>query len=307
MEIASEHKSLTGNYREEMWMKFFRSIIPRKYSMAQNVMIIDSNGNVSNEVDIAVFDEQYTPYVFQYNTLKFIPIEAVSIVIECKSRDLKENQLKTWSQSIDNLETKNSGIARIVTGYVSGLTNKTQVKTRPIKILTCIKQNKSDKPLEKLEERLGDDFDFIIQKQQGMRTTFQVLIKNEDKSLAWWGTKLNGVGNEQNDRDPALSLEHFSIGECKDEEKLKKIEKCKCLVGNCSELKFDENFYLTNTLSDLKVTDNPFLSLNLQLNQLLMLVNNPMLFPHFAYAKAFDKIIKQVKGQEEQKVKVKSE
>ncbi|MFC7561502.1 hypothetical protein ACFQY3_24870 [Paenibacillus farraposensis] len=29
------------------------------------------------------------------------------------------------------------------------------------------------------------------------------------------------------------------------------------------------------------------MTLNFQLNQLLMLLNNPMLFPHFAYAKAF--------------------
>lgn len=31
------------------------------------------------------------------------------------------------------------------------------------------------------------------------------------------------------------------------------------------------------------------LTFNLQLNQLLMLINNPMLFPHIAYAEMFDR------------------
>lgn len=317
MEIASEHDGLTGNYREEMWVKFFRSIIPKKYSLAQGVMIIDSYGNISNEVDIVVFDEQYTPYVFKYNTLKFIPIEAVAIVVECKSTGLPEEKLKNWSKRIDKLKTKNSGIARMVTGYVSGLTNQTQIKTRPIKILTCIKSNKSEQPLENLKNSLGDDFDFIIQERQGMRTTFQVLIKNENKTLAWWGKTLNGVGIEEK-----LKLEHLSgikqinkeilIGKSESEQELLEKEwvkqendrlkkKKECLAEEYTELKFDNQCYLTNTLSKLKVKDNPFLSLNLQLNQLLMLINNPMLFPHFAYAQRFNEIIDHLEEQEQQK------
>jgi hypothetical protein len=51
------------------------------------------------------------------------------------------------------------------------------------------------------------------------------------------------------------------------------------------------NIGLANTLADLKVHGNPLLSLNLQLNQLLMLINNPMLFPHLSYARAFNEMV----------------
>jgi len=55
-----------------------------------------------------------------------------------------------------------------------------------------------------------------------------------------------------------------------------------------------EKKILNRTLSEYKITyqDQPvsLLSLNLQLNQLLMLINNPMLFPHNAYAKMFNSI-----------------
>lgn len=276
MDIASEHNGITGNYREEMWIKFFRSIIPQKFSLAQGVIIIDSYGNVSKEVDIAVFDEQYTPYVFQYNTLKFIPIEAVVIAIECKSTNLKDGKLQKWAEKIEELKPRRSGIARMVNGYVSGLTNWTQIKTKPIKILACIKNNKNGKTLDERKESLGDYFDFIIQEQN---KTFEIAVKNEDKSLGWWGNRLNGK-----DLEDKLELKGCSVETLGGEEKiLKEYPELK--------LKFDETVYLTNTLEDLRVEGNSLLSLNLQLNQLLMLVNNPMLFPHFAYAKRFKEVI----------------
>jgi len=274
MDIVSQHNGLTGNYREEMWIKFFRSIIPQKFSLAQGVMIIDSTGNVSKEVDIAVFDEQYTPYVFQYNTLKFIPIEAVVIAIECKSTSLNNEMLRAWAKSIDNLSTCRSGITRMVTGYMTGLTNGMQVKTRPIKILACIKDDKDKSTTEERKEELGDDFDFIIQEQNKF---FQVSVKHKKKSLGWWGKRLNGTGEENK-----LKLSRGS-GETLIDEKL---------LREHPELEIDsvdeKLIYLTNTLENLEVKDNPLLSLNLQLNQLLMLLNNPMLFPHFAYAKMFN-------------------
>jgi hypothetical protein len=276
MEIASEHGGLTGDYREQMWMRLFRSIIPQKFSMAQGVMIIDSEGNVSKEVDIVVYDEQYTPYVFQYNTLKFIPIEAVAVVIECKSTNPNVEKLKEWADTIEQLKPKASGIARIVSGYVCGITNKSQLRTRPIKILATIKTSENEEPLETIKEKLGENFDFIIQEKADRKSKanmFKVLIKNEDKPLGWWGKRLNGAGNED-----YLEIERMS--DCQLEEK------------DYKELSFLEKKYLKNNLKDLMVEGNDFLSLNLQLNQLLMLLNNPMLFPHYAYAKQFNKIIK---------------
>lgn len=50
IELASIHNGITGSYREEMWMEFFRSIIPLKYSLAQGAIIIDSQGESSREM-----------------------------------------------------------------------------------------------------------------------------------------------------------------------------------------------------------------------------------------------------------------
>ncbi|MBE1555405.1 DUF6602 domain-containing protein [Sporosarcina limicola] len=283
MDMTTEHGGLTGNYREEMWLKFFRSIIPKKFSMAQGVMIIDSGGNVSKEVDIAVYDEQYTPYVFQYNTLKFIPIEAVVVVIECKSKSWDDESLRTWSNQIKKLKSKQSGIARMVSGYSIGLTNGTQTRTRPIRILASINSASKTETLEKWGENLGDAFDFIIcQKTNGNEgNNFELQVDNKGKSLNWWGEELNKSGTKLESKDKDLTV--FNSDAAKNSVKID--------PADYPELHFNDSSELENKLEDLEVPGNPLLTLNLQLNQLLMLLNNPMLFPHFAYAERFKREI----------------
>lgn len=43
----------------------FKRTISQKFVIEQSVFLIDSKGNVSNGVDLAIFDEMYTPLYFQ--------------------------------------------------------------------------------------------------------------------------------------------------------------------------------------------------------------------------------------------------
>jgi len=297
MEMSSAHNVITGDYREQMWIELFRSIIPKKFSIAQGVMIIDSYGNVSKEIDIAVYDEQYTPYVFQYNTLKFIPIEAVAVVIECKSKILKPKILGEWVDTLKALEPRSCGIARIVSGYSCGLTNESQIKTRPIRILASMNIKEKDKTIIKKYE---DKFDFIIKQNSSGNSdfnTFNLIVPKIDKSLEWWGNQLNCRIDKKEDENKKYSLK-LCKNECIKKEELDVL--CKNCFNDC----FDIYKNFTKTLEDLHITDNPLLSLNFQLNQLLMLINNPMLFPHYAYANCFNKIIEAQLKANEDKTKV---
>lgn len=313
LEIATEHSTLTGDYREQTWLDLFRRIIPKKYSLAQGVMIIDSFEGISKEVDIAVYDEQYTPYIFQYNTLKFIPIEAVAVVIECKSTGWEEEKLKSWSEAIDSLVPKSSGIARMFNGYVCGITNEVQKRTRPIKILAAIKTYAKEGTAENIKNKFKENFDFIIMekeekdsgdKKESKNKTLEILINNAEESLGWWGKELNSVDEDKNDKDKLLKLERLSVypkksGEQNTSEQntgeqntsKQNIEEKLSYTEEYPELNFEKNYYSQVTLENLKIKNNPLLSLNFQLNQLLMLLNNPMLFPHYAYAKRFNEIV----------------
>lgn len=297
IELASVHDGLTGNHREQMWMKFFRDMIPMKYAMAQGVIIIDSYGGVSKEVDIAVFDEQYTPYVFQYNTLKFIPIEAVAMVIECKSTDYEPEKLKKWFGEIAKLKTHPTGIARTLRELSSGLTIPSQTGTRPIRVLASMKPIVKTSTLDKTKADLGEWFDFIIVESSAAsentnrqkKWKLDVLVAKEGNTLKWWLNELSKKevvkqkeGEEPSDKEVQATNEAESV------KSVPLINDETTLTGDDWVVYYDESKQFENlTLSDLKIPQNPLLTLKLQLNQLLMLINNPMLFPHFAYAKAF--------------------
>ena len=49
------HHLTAGTNREEIWLNFFRRIVPKKFNIARSVFIIDSNHEISNEVDIAIY------------------------------------------------------------------------------------------------------------------------------------------------------------------------------------------------------------------------------------------------------------
>lgn len=266
VDFASNHGGLTGDSREVMWMEFFRKIVPKKYSLAQGVIIIDSEGRHSNEVDIAVFDEQYTPYVFQHNSLKFIPIEAVAVAIECKSSKFDVDSLVVWSNNIKKLEPKTKGIARIAKGVVM-VENDTQKRTRPILILASNFNRQTARSSSKMFGKLDKAFDFMLMKKKNV---FQLRAPNEDKHLGWWAKELNCYEPEefrkQEDKDKKENSDNNE--ECDSKDKV-----------------------ILNKLSELRIDKNELLTLNFQLNQLLMLINNPMFFPHYAYAKLFQKHI----------------
>lgn len=259
--LQSSHGGISGSARETMWADLLREVLPQKFSLVQNVILIDSEGNVSHEVDVAAIDEQYTPYVFRCGQVKFVPIEAVVLVMECKSSSAGNAKLKEWSESISNLRPSAHGIARMVSGYCIGLTNQTQQATRPIRVFAA---------LHGKGESLDDHFDiFISAGKEGL----SVKIPNEGKKLAWWAHVLNNnVDSASADAKPM---------------KLDRLDK---EWDSSVSVRWEKNggqYVCTSTLADLKVDGNELLSLNLQLNQLLMLMNNPMLFPHFAYAKLF--------------------
>jgi len=58
-----KHGTTLGSSREYIWKSLFERIVPKKFNIDRSVFIIDSYGNISKEVDLAIYDEQYTPYI----------------------------------------------------------------------------------------------------------------------------------------------------------------------------------------------------------------------------------------------------
>ncbi len=245
------HGTTIGGFREDIWRGMFEQIIPKKFVIEQSVFIIDSGGRVSKEVDLAIFDETYTPYIFRYGRLKFLPIEAVAVTVQCKSTSLDQSDLKTWVESIAALKTSCNSYTRTISKIVGDEPNPTQTATRPLRILCCLSRDSSIDEHLKPGEKL---FDFIIRaSKEEQRLDIKIDTK---ENLQEWYFALNHEGDRP-------------------EKEIAGVEKLKNV-----------------TLNDYQVSRDArpvaLLTLNLQLNQLLMLINNPILFPHKAYVKMFN-------------------
>lgn len=267
LEMLAEHDTTTGSNREYIWMDLFKQIIPQKFSIERSVFILDSTGKRSREVDLAIFDEQYTPYIFRHGKLKYIPIEAVAVVVECKSKSPDKDSLETWCDSINQLRTSANSIARLV-GNIHHLDttplnsnsgkqpsrSSTQTGTRPIKILCSMEKSE---PGKHVEEGM---FDFVLQEQNDALTLF----KPANSHLSDWYQTLN----HQTARGWPDKIKEFTYPDVES--------------ANPELEKFE--------IKDKEGKTNTILSLVFILNQLLMLINNPLFFPHLSYVKLFNDV-----------------
>lgn len=77
------HAGTMGSVNEEHWLDVFRSYLPNRYDVATGI-VIDSQGNRSDQIDVVVFDRHFTPTLLDQKNHRYIPAEAVYAIFECK-------------------------------------------------------------------------------------------------------------------------------------------------------------------------------------------------------------------------------
>lgn len=84
LQILIDHTVTKGDQCENTWIDFFRGFLPNKYAIDKG-FIFDSKGNISEQIDIIIYDALYTPLVFCTNSgEKFVTAESVYAVFESK-------------------------------------------------------------------------------------------------------------------------------------------------------------------------------------------------------------------------------
>lgn len=77
------HAPTLGDASENVWLKLFQDYLPRRYH-AEKAHVVDSNGLFSDQIDVVVFDRQYSPFIFKFEGQTIIPAESVYAVFEAK-------------------------------------------------------------------------------------------------------------------------------------------------------------------------------------------------------------------------------
>lgn len=77
------HPGVKGDASENVWLEILNTYMPKRYRAAR-AHVVDSQGVFSDQIDVAVYDQQYSPLIFRYAGHTIIPAESVYAVFEVK-------------------------------------------------------------------------------------------------------------------------------------------------------------------------------------------------------------------------------
>jgi hypothetical protein len=74
---------MKGDASESVWIEMLEAYLPKRYQAA-SAHVVDNLGKFSQQIDVVVFDRQYSPFIFNYQGQTIIPAESVYAVFEAK-------------------------------------------------------------------------------------------------------------------------------------------------------------------------------------------------------------------------------
>lgn len=78
-----EHPGTKGDASESVWLRLLQDYLPKRYQ-AESAHVVDSAGKFSEQIDVLIFDRQYSPFLFHYEGKCIVPAESVYAAFEAK-------------------------------------------------------------------------------------------------------------------------------------------------------------------------------------------------------------------------------
>lgn len=88
--VAYDHATTKGTVTENNWIEWMRTYLPKRYCV-DRAFVIDSDNHVSDQIDLVIYDQQYSHLVFEMNGEKHVAAESVYAVFEIKQDLDKEH------------------------------------------------------------------------------------------------------------------------------------------------------------------------------------------------------------------------
>lgn len=99
-----QHAPSKGDASEKVWIDLLNRYLPKRYCAA-NAFVVDSKGNFSHQIDVVVYDRQYSPLIFEIEGQTFIAAESVYAVFEAKQ--------SANAEQVDYAQTKAESVRRL--------------------------------------------------------------------------------------------------------------------------------------------------------------------------------------------------
>jgi len=95
------HPVAKGNASESVWLELLQTYLPKRYQ-AETAFVVDSLGVFSEQIDVVIFDRQYSPFIFSYQGQKVIPAESVYAVFEAK-QSINAQQVEYAQKKVESV------------------------------------------------------------------------------------------------------------------------------------------------------------------------------------------------------------
>lgn len=95
------HPSSKGDASELNWIQMLNDYLPQRYNV-DKAFVLDSDGNLSDQIDIVIYDRQYSPFLFHQDEAKYIPAESVYAVFEVK-QNIDKNNIEYAAKKIESV------------------------------------------------------------------------------------------------------------------------------------------------------------------------------------------------------------
>lgn len=178
-----DHPTVKGDESELNWIGLLRTYLPERYSVDSG-FVVDYEGNISEQIDIIVYDRHFTPFIFRGENVVFIPAEGVYAVFEVKPHFDKTyyNYSIKKLKSVRRLKRTSANFAHIMGS------NKKELFNIIGGILT--NENKSKKEFDDI--KVGSELMMVLCLDCGIKVVGEQAIEmqNTEPILAFFLLKL---------------------------------------------------------------------------------------------------------------------
>jgi hypothetical protein len=121
-----EHASTAGAATERHWIDLFNRYLPQRYRTTP-AFVVDSTGRRSRQIDIAIFDNLYSPLMFPHSSGLHIPAESVYAIFE-----VKQTVTRQWIREASEKAASVRRMHRTSVPIIAGGKSRTAIRPAPI-------------------------------------------------------------------------------------------------------------------------------------------------------------------------------
>ncbi len=177
------HPSVKGDETELNWIGLLRTYLPERYKVDSG-FVVDHEGNISEQIDLIIYDRHFTPFIFRGENVVYIPAEGVYAVFEVKPHFDKAN----YDYAVKKLISVR-GLKRTTAefSHIQGISKK-----EPFQIIGGLltKENKSQECFDNL--KIGAELMIVLCLDCGIKVIGDKIMEVQDKEpiLAFFLLKL---------------------------------------------------------------------------------------------------------------------